>query len=226
MATSNILRVGIIGCGEVAQVSHISNFNFLAHKFCVTYLCDVSPLALAFCAQMVRGGGGATPPKTTANAEELCAADDVDVVVICSADEYHVEHGILALKYHKHCLIEKPLALCFRDVDAIIAAEKASRGCVFVGTMRRFAPAFLEALTEVASMDKILYARVRSIIGPNVNFINQSGTFPLGPTSDLAADDINDRQRRHDDIMEMALGKEFGVAVTPQSIRQLKILAR
>lgn len=217
------LRVGIIGCGEVAQVSHIPNFNLLSTKFQVTYLCDVSQQSLQHCAQMVRG---AQRPKTTQDAERLCASGEVDVALICSADEYHVTHGILALKHDKYCLIEKPLALCFRDIDALIEAEKRSKGRVFVGTMRRFAPAFLEALQEVGSMEKIMYARVRAIIGPNSNFINQSGTFPIGATSDVSATDIDDRKRRHDDIMRRALEEEFGVAKTEQSIRMLKILGR
>ncbi|KAF7562940.1 hypothetical protein G7046_g1177 [Stylonectria norvegica] len=221
MSPSNILRVGIIGCGEVAQVSHIPNFNLMADKFIVTYLCDISPQALDRCAQMVRGG---RVPKTTADAEELCASEEVDVVVICNADEYHVVHGLLALKHHKTCLIEKPLALCFRDVDLITSAEKESRGRVFVGTMRRYAPAFLEAVQEVGDMDKIMYARVRSIIGPNSNFIDQSGTFPIGSTSDMKIVDVEDRKRRHDDIMQTALEREFGVSVTEKSTRMLKIL--
>jgi predicted dehydrogenase len=94
---------------------------------------------------MVQGGR----PKTTVNAEALCASDDVDVVLICNADEYHVSHGILALKYNKWALIEKPLALCFQGIDSLIDAEKESTGKIFVGTMRRFAPAFLEAVQEV-----------------------------------------------------------------------------
>lgn len=220
-----VLRVGIIGCGEVAQVSHIPNFNSLSTKYRITYLCDISKQCLQHCAQMVRGGDGRAP-STTTDPEELCASPEVDVVLICSADEYHVAHGLLGLKHNKNCLIEKPLALCFRDLDQLIEAEKLSKGRVFVGTMRRFAPAFLEAVKEVGSMDKIMYARVRSIIGPNSNFINQSCTYPIGAPSDISAADQEDRKKRHDDIVQCALEKEFGVAVTEQSIRQLKILGR
>ncbi|KAH8175721.1 oxidoreductase family, NAD-binding rossmann fold domain-containing protein [Sarocladium implicatum] len=221
MTNKKILRVGIIGCGEVAQVSHIPNFNFMPQKFKVTYLCDVSQKSLNHCRDMVRG---ADVPKTTKNPEELCASPDVDVVLICTADEYHVHHGCMALKNDKWTLIEKPLAQSFRDLETLLEAERRSKGRVFVGTMRRYAPAFLEAVEEVGGMDKIMYARVRSIIGPNFNFINQSCTFPVGPVSDIAAEDLEDRQRRHDDIMHQALAKEFGVAVTEDSIRQFKIL--
>lgn len=221
MLCDAILRVGIIGCGEIAQVSHIPNFNFLSHKFRTTYLCDISKDALKHCSKIVQGG----TPKTTTNAEELCASEDVDVVLICNGDEYHVPCGILALKYNKWCLIEKPLSLCFRDINALATAEKASTGRVFVGTMRRFAPAFLEAIQEVGGMEKILYGRVRAIIGPNSNFVGQSGTYPKKFT-DFAPQDTQDRSSRETDIVECALRDEFGVAVNKDSIRMLQMLGR
>ncbi|KPM44213.1 hypothetical protein AK830_g2351 [Neonectria ditissima] len=214
-----ILRVGIIGCGEISQVAHIPNINFLAHKFRTTYLCDISEQSLRHCAQKVQGG----TPKTTATAEELCSSSDVDVVLIANADAYHVEHGILALQNDKYCLIEKPAATSFRDIDRLIEAEKASKGKVFVGTMRRYATAFLDAVQEVGGMDKITYARVRDIIGPNSIFVDQSGTFPQ-KFNDFSEADSQDRLRREDDIFEQALNKEFGVAVTPETKRMLRVL--
>ncbi|KAH6892566.1 hypothetical protein B0T10DRAFT_511230 [Thelonectria olida] len=214
-----VFRVGIIGCGEISQLAHIPNINFLAHKFQTTYLCDVSQQSLDHCAKKVLGG----TPKTTKSAEELCAADDVDLVIIANADAYHVEHGILALKNDKYCLIEKPASICFRDMDALIEAEKTSKGKVFVGTMRRYATAFLDAVREVGGMDKIIYARVRDIIGPNSTSVEQSGTFPQR-FSDFSEVDSQDRVAREEDIFEQALGKEFGVVVTPESKRMLRVL--
>ncbi len=49
--------------------------------------------------------------------------------------------------------------------------------------MRRFATAFLDAAEEVGGMERIQYARVRDIIGPNAIPVNQSGTFPGGSTT-------------------------------------------
>ena len=219
--SERVLRVGIIGCGEIAQVAHIPNINFLAHRFRTTYLCDISQDSLRHCAAKVLGG----VPGITRDAEELCASDDVDVVLICNADAYHVEHGLLALEYHKYCIIEKPVALCFRDVDRLIEAEKSSRGRVFVGTMRRFAPVFLDAVKEVGGMDKILYARVRDIVGSNSDYVDQSGTYPR-KFSDFSEADNQDRLKREDDIREQALSKEFGVPITPKSARMLRFLGR
>jgi predicted dehydrogenase len=214
-----VLRVGIIGCGEISQVVHIPNINNLAHRFRTTYLCDISEQALKHCAQKVQGG----IPKVTSSAKELCASADVDVVMIANADAYHVEHGILALQNDKYCLIEKPAALCFRDIDMLIEAEKHSKGKTFVGTMRRYAPAFLDAVKEVGDMETITYARVRDIIGPNSTFVDQSGTFPQR-FNDFSTADSKDRVSRETDIFDQALNRELGLKVTPDSERMLRIL--
>ncbi|EON95888.1 putative myo-inositol 2-dehydrogenase protein [Phaeoacremonium minimum UCRPA7] len=214
-----VLRVGIIGCGEIAQVVHIPTLNFLSRRFQVTYLCDISQQSLEHCAKKVAGAA----PTITTNAEELCSSPNVDVVLIANADAYHVAHGIIALKHNKYCLIEKPVALCFRDLDLLVEAEKQSKGKVFVGTMRRFATAFLDAVEEVGGFEKIQYARVRDIIGPNAVFVDQSGTFPEKFT-DFSEADGQDRLNRETDIFEQALRNEFDVPVTPESKRMLRVL--
>lgn len=37
-----ILRVGIIGAGEVAQVIHLPVLSMLSHLFTTTIICDIS----------------------------------------------------------------------------------------------------------------------------------------------------------------------------------------
>lgn len=152
-----VLGVGIIGCGEITQVAHISTLAFLSDLFKVTYLCDVSENALQHCQQKIIGH----VPKTTRDAVQLCSSPEVDVVFVVNSDEYHTVHTVLALQHNKHVFVEKPMALNQRDADAVIEAEKRSSGKVMVGYMRRFAAGFVDALKEIGGMDKITYARVR-----------------------------------------------------------------
>lgn len=154
---SKVVNVGIIGCGEITQVVHLPTLAFLSDLFRVTYLCDVSDDALRHCSKKTLGN----MPETTRNPVELCSSSLVDVVLIANSDEYHAEHAILALKHNKTCFTEKPVALCQRDMDQILAAEKQSKGKLMVGYMRRYAPAFLDGLQAIGGVDKILYARVR-----------------------------------------------------------------
>lgn len=156
MEQGKVVTVGLIGCGEVAQVIHIPTLLFLRDRFRITAICDVSAGALEHCSRMI-------PNKTltTRDPKELCASNEVDVVLVANSDEYHAAHAILALQHNKHVLVEKPLALTKRDVLAVIEAEKQSKGSVMVGYMRRYASPFEDAIKEMGGFDKILYARVR-----------------------------------------------------------------
>lgn len=152
-----IVRVGIIGCGEISQVNHIPALGFLSDYFKITYLCDISNQALEHCKGKIVGG----IPLTTTDPEQLCGSQDVDLVFVLSSSEFHPTHVLIALKHDKYVFVEKPMSFTHRDADAIIDAEQRSRGKVMVGYMRRYATAFLDAVEEIGGMDKILYARVR-----------------------------------------------------------------
>ncbi|KAH6879480.1 NAD binding Rossmann fold oxidoreductase [Thelonectria olida] len=216
---NKVVNVGLIGCGEVAQVVHIPTLSFMSDWFRITYLCDVSPSSLKHCASKLHKF-----PKTTDDAAQLCKSDQVDVVVVVSSDEYHATHAVLALEHDKHVLVEKPLALTKRDVLAIGEAEKRSKGSVMVGYMRRYAAPFEDAVREIGGMDKILYARVRDIIGPNSHFVNQSGTFPKR-FADFTESDTADKNRKAEEMVETALKEECGnVPVTTESTLMWRLL--
>src|SRR5262245_63028576 len=46
------IRVGVVGCGLIAQVMHLPHLRELADRFSVTALCDLSEQALAFAGAM------------------------------------------------------------------------------------------------------------------------------------------------------------------------------
>ncbi|CAG9978425.1 unnamed protein product [Clonostachys byssicola] len=214
-----IVRVGIIGCGTVAQVVHLPTLSLLCHLFRITYLCDVSENALRHCQARVVGG---VPPEITTDAAELCASPEVDVVFVINSDEYHTDHAVLALQHNKFVFVEKPLALNLRDCEAIASAEKASSGDVMVGYMRRYAPVFLDAVKEIGGVENIMFARVRDIIGPNSTFIEQSGTFAKAFT-DFPPESTKEKDAKAEDTVSQGL-KECGVKMTPESTMTWRIM--
>ena len=227
-----VLKVGIIGsvhtcsnsislehfliihsCGMVTQVVHIPTLNYMSHLFQVTYLCDVSEEALKHSQLKV---AGALKPKTTLICEELCTSSEGDLVIIASNHPLNASQAELALKANKHVFIEKPIALTLQDTDRIIAADKAAGGSkVFVGYMRRYAAAFVDAVKEVGSIGQIRYARVRDIIGPNSVFIGQSATFPK-TFNDYKPGDTEALRQKTEDDMQQALRVELGVTPTKE----------
>lgn len=152
----------------------------------------------------------------------MCASPDVDAVLVCNASPFHVPHAILALRNDKNVFVEKPLASCYRDIEALEAAEAQSRGRLFVGYMRRYAPALAAVIAEVGDRD-IQYGRVRDIIGPNDDFVAQSATFPKR-FSDYTNEDSMLLSTMSSDVHNQALKEEFGVPVTKLSTEMLDIL--
>jgi hypothetical protein len=217
-APSKIVRVGLIGCGEVAQVVHIPTLLFMSSQFSLTYLCDVSDNALQHCAAKIPG-----PVKTTRDPDELCASVDVDAVLVASSDEYHALHAITALQHGKHVLVEKPMSLTKADAAAIAEAERQSKGTVMVGYMRRYAAPFEDAVREIGGLQKILYARVRDIIGPNSIFVDQSGTFPV-KSADFRPEDSADKTARGNELVATALKECGGIPVTDETALMWRIL--
>ncbi|KAK5175791.1 uncharacterized protein LTR77_000931 [Saxophila tyrrhenica] len=208
------INVGIIGCGEVARIIHIPTLNHMSDYFRITYLCDVSHQALEHCRGKV--SHFSPDPKTTTSAAELCNSPDVEVVFVLSSNEFHVSQAILALRADKHVFIEKPMAMNERDLALLREAEQASKGTVMVGYMRRFAPAYINAVMEIGGMDKICYAVVRDIIGSNALFTPQSGTFAKY-FSDYGDEASKEREKALAEMYHQGLEVDLGVPATDGS---------
>ncbi len=192
------VRIGIIGLGEVAQIVHLPILQSMPEKYEITAMCDLSLKLLTFMGEKYN------VKKLYTNAEELTAQKDLDAVFILNANEYHAECAIAAARNKKHVLIEKPLCLTIEDADAIIKARDEAKVQVMVAYMRRFAPAFIQAVEEVKRIGKINYVRVRDIIGPNSYFINQTGySYRF---DDITQEQINDRNMRNKSMIEKAIG--------------------
>lgn len=206
----------------VTQVVHVPLLNLLSHYFQITYLCDVSEDATKHSERQV---AGSSKPKTTRSVDELCSSPEVDLVMIASNHAFHASDAVTALQANKFVFVEKPIALTLKDADRIIAAnEAAGSSKVFVGYMRRYAAAFVDAVKEIESIDHIRYARVRDIIGPNSAFVAQSGTHPQTFSDYPNVDSEKLRIKTASDI-EQALQVELGVSVTKETTMMWEMLS-
>ncbi len=194
------VRVGLVGSGEVAQVIHLPILQTLSDRFELAAICDISQELLA-----AMGARYNIPPECRyTDYQDLAAQKDLDAVLVVNSDEYHTDSALAAIQHGKHVLIEKPMCLTRQDAEKIIKARDEAGVKVMVGYMRRFAPAFLEAVEQVRTLEKINYVRVRDIIGQNSQFINQSSVV-LRP-KDIPEEAIQDRIERADQMVKAAIG--------------------
>jgi len=198
-----MLKVGVIGCGEAAQLLHIPSLRELSDRFEIAALCDVS-------ATVVDGVGASLPwASRHTDAQELLRLKALDVVLLTCPNAWHAPLAIAAMEQGKHVLIEKPMCMTLREADALAEAQQRAGVIAQVGYMRRHAPAFEEAVALVtAEAGRINHARVGCFIGPNAAIIESTSAVIRGDGA--PADEIVRTRAQNDARMVEAIGSAEG----------------
>jgi predicted dehydrogenase len=134
-----VVRLGVVGCGLIAQLAHLPALTGLDERFHVAAVADPSPRARTAVAD--RYGIAAA----YASHEDLLERAGVDAVLVASPSATHAQVALDALAAGVHVLVEKPL--CLTEADAARIVEAAAGRVVQVGYMKRFDAAY-EALRE------------------------------------------------------------------------------
>ena len=125
------LRVGVLGCGPIAQAAHFESCT-KARNADLYAICDV--------ADDLRDRMAAThaPEKSFASYEAMLADPDLEAVIIATSDPFHVPASIMALEAGKHVLCEKPLAANVDEAEALKRVVQKTGKTLQVGHMKRF----------------------------------------------------------------------------------------
>lgn len=119
------IRLGIVGCGAVAQLCHLKALDSLP-QFEVGYLCDKN-LATATTAKRIYG----LHSEVTDRVQDL--AGNVDAAIVCVWPRYHLPltRGLLDMGLDVLC--EKPVATSSADAAAIADAARNTDRIVAIG---------------------------------------------------------------------------------------------
>ena len=151
----NRIRIGVVGCGAVAQIQHLPNLKALPDEFELTGVCDISPnLARTMAADF-------DVPFHADDYHELLKMD-LDAVLLCHSDPKK-EVAVAAFEAGLHVLIEKPMCYTLQEADTIIDSAQASTKVGMVAYMKVYDPAFEIAQREVGSMDSIRFIQVNHL---------------------------------------------------------------
>src|SRR6201996_6280913 len=121
------LRLGVIGCGRIAQVAHLPALA-KAESVTLAGVSDRSPT-------LAKGVGSRYGVPGFTDVGDLLA-QDIEAVLIAVPDRFHLAVGTEALTAGKHILLEKPAASTSAEA-AELARLAADRGLkVQIGAMR------------------------------------------------------------------------------------------
>ncbi len=124
------LKVGIIGVGGIAR-SHFPGWEASEHTEIVAG-SDINPRVLDAFADRT----GAT--KLVTDPRELFRDPDIDIIDVCTPNNYHAPLSIAALNAGKHVVCEKQLAPNPAQIKKMIAARDKSRKLLMTAQHFRF----------------------------------------------------------------------------------------
>lgn len=188
-------RIGVIGCGLIAQVMHLPHLKELHELFEVVALCDVSPGTLKYVGDYC----GVT--KRFPDYRDLLK-EPLDAVAIFSADS----HGQVitdALKAGKHVFAEKPMCFTLHEADEILAAHKKAGTVCMITYMKRYDPGFRYALPLVQKL-KDLQAIHITILHPSEG--NQIGHHDVRRFPDVPAKAQKQLRTEQDALIREVIG--------------------
>ena len=115
-----MLRVGIIGSGNIARKRHAPGWLLMTGSARVTAVSDIDLNAAGEMADILAAGG--EKPAIYEDFTKLIREAAIDAVDICLPHHLHAEAILAAVDAGKHILCEKPMCISLEEADRIVAA--------------------------------------------------------------------------------------------------------
>ncbi len=127
------LKVGIIGCGFIANGKHLPNLVRMEDVEVVAF-CDI----LIERAQASAAKYGAEDALVCRDYRDVLEREDIDVVHICTPNNSHSEMTVAALQAGKHVMCEKPMAKTAAGAKAMLEASRQTGKQLTIGYQNCF----------------------------------------------------------------------------------------
>jgi len=155
------LRIALIGCGRVANVSHskaiIENSEIID---CVA-LCDLEEEKAEKLADKMEKAG-LKRPEVYKNYRGLLSRNDIDAVVIATESGKHYQISVDSMNSGKHVIVEKPMALSTKEMDEMITLSENRKLKLAVCFQNRFNPPIQELRKKIEknAFGKLFYGHI------------------------------------------------------------------
>lgn len=121
-------RIGIIGCGKIAQVRHIP--EYLANekaKICAVY--DINQDRAKEIASALNA--------VSYESVDAILSSGLDAVSVCTSNDSHAEIAVKALDHGLHVLCEKPMAVTLEGAEKMVEAARKNGRILMIGQNQR-----------------------------------------------------------------------------------------
>ena len=155
------LRIGIVGCGGIANGKHMPSLKKLADKVEMVAFCDIVPEK----AEQAVKDYGTPDAKAYVDYHELLEDKSIDVVHVCTPNRSHAEITVAALEAGKHVMCEKPMAKTAADARLMLDAAKRTGKKLTIGYQNRCYPRclLLKRACDEGELGEIYYAKAHAV---------------------------------------------------------------
>jgi predicted dehydrogenase len=157
---SKKVRVGIIGCGGIANGKHMPSLSKLVNVEIAAF-CDV----IVERAQNAAAEYGTPDAKVYENYKDLLKDGSIEVIHVCTPNISHADISIAALESGKHVMCEKPMAKTAVDARRMLEAAKNTGKKLTIGYNNRFRAdsRYLKEICEDGELGEIYFAKAHAI---------------------------------------------------------------
>ena len=157
----NKLKIGLIGCGGIANSKHMPALSKLSDKCELVAFCDIIPER----AEKAAAEYGVPGAKVYTDYHQLLEDKSIDVVHVLTPNVAHCPITVDAFAAGKHVMCEKPMAHTSADAQKMIDAWKKSGKQFTIGYQNRFRPEIqmLHKTCEAGELGEIYFGKAHAI---------------------------------------------------------------
>lgn len=158
--TNDIVRVGIIGCGGIANGKHMPALSKLKNVKMVAFCDIIEKKALA-----AREKFGTPDCAVYTDYKKLLEDKSIDVVHVLTPNRSHSFITVDAMEEGKHVMCEKPMAINSAEAQKMLDAAKRTGKKLTIGyqSRHRTDSLFLKGEVEAGTFGDIYYAKATAI---------------------------------------------------------------
>ncbi len=154
------LKIGIIGCGGIANGKHMPALSRVKEVEMVAF-CDIIKERAEKAAKQY----GTPDAKVYEDYKELLKDTSIDVVHVLTPNREHSFITVDALESGKHVMCEKPMAINTAEAQKMLDAAKRTGKKLTIGYQNRFRAdsQFLKEACDAGELGEIYYAKATAL---------------------------------------------------------------
>lgn len=155
-----IVKIGIIGCGGIANGKHMPSLKKLENVQMVAFCDIIEERAVKACKEY-----GAEGAKVYTDYQELLKDPQIEVVHVCTPNRSHSFITVDALHAGKHVMCEKPMAKTYAEAKKMLEAARETGKKLTIGYQNRQKAnsQYLKAACEAGELGDIYYAKAHAV---------------------------------------------------------------